>query len=104
MLITSFSHVSFSIDTIYLQEAMQLLGFKFGGSTPLNPAVARKETAADQKRYVVPEERAIGRPHMMGWLDLLGKDEELTGGDKEEGGDGKEVESFEADKWEEVKA
>ena len=52
----------------------------------------------------MPEERAIGRPHMMGWLDLLGKDEELTGGDKEEGGDGKEVESFEADKWEEVKA
>ncbi|KAL7446408.1 hypothetical protein ACHAXH_009402 [Discostella pseudostelligera] len=85
-------------------EAMQLLGFKFGGSTPLNPAVARKETAADQKRYVVPEDRAIGRPHMMGWLDLLGKDEELTGGDKEDAMDGKEVETFEADKWEEVKA
>jgi hypothetical protein len=74
---------------------MQLLGFKFGG--PLNPAAARKENTADQKRYVVPEDRAIGRPHMMGWLDLLGKDEELTGGDKGE------EETFEADKWEEVK-
>lgn len=32
---------------------------------------------------------------MMGWLDLLGEDEELTGA-------GKEEEAFEADKWEEV--
>jgi len=57
-----------------------------------------KETKKVEKDYEVPEDRAIGRPHMMGWLDLLGDDEEagITGDDKEE--------SFEADKWEEVKA
>ena len=44
---------------------------------------------------MVPEDRAIGRPHMLGWLDLLGEDEE--GGVLEE-------EAFEADKWEEAKA
>ena len=85
-----------------IQEALQLLGFNFGGPPP-NPATARKEVKAEQKRYVVPEDRAIGRPHMMGWLDLLGEDEELTGGGSN-GGDGKGEETFEADKWEEVKA
>jgi hypothetical protein len=35
---------------------------------------------------------------MMGWLDLLGDDEELTGV-----GDEGAKEEFEADKWEEVK-
>ena len=40
---------------------------------------------------------------MMGWLDLLGEDEELPGGgNKGEGEKGRET--FEADKWEEVKA
>ncbi|KAL7529965.1 hypothetical protein ACHAXR_003249 [Thalassiosira sp. AJA248-18] len=78
-------------------EAMQLLGFDFGGGATPNPATASKETTKKEKAYVVPEDRAIGRPHMMGWLELLGEDEELTGGEKEE-------ESFEADKWEEVKA
>ena len=65
-----------------------------------------------RKRYVVPEDRAIGRPHMMGWLDLLGKDEELTGGSGGGGGSGEddkekmknEEETFEADKWEETQA
>jgi hypothetical protein len=43
---------------------------------------------------------------MMGWLDLLGEDEELMGGssgsgDSEEEGN---EETFEADKWEEIKA
>mmetsp|Transcript_20971 Transcript_20971/g.45406 ORF Transcript_20971/g.45406 Transcript_20971/m.45406 type:complete len:663 (+) Transcript_20971:33-2021(+) len=73
-------------------EAMQLLGFTFGG--PPSPATA-KDKPKETKAYVVPEDRAIGRPHMMGWLDLLGDDEELTGA-------GKEEEAFEADKWEEV--
>ena len=87
-------------------EALQLLGFNFGGGGPLNPATAsQKVEKTEQKRYVVPEDRAIGRPHMMGWLDLLGEDEELMGGsgsgDSEE--EGKE-ETFEADKWEEIKA
>eukprot|EP00571_Detonula_confervacea_P013157 CAMPEP_0172310640 /NCGR_PEP_ID=MMETSP1058-20130122/12227_1 /TAXON_ID=83371 /ORGANISM="Detonula confervacea, Strain CCMP 353" /LENGTH=658 /DNA_ID=CAMNT_0013023533 /DNA_START=6 /DNA_END=1982 /DNA_ORIENTATION=- len=76
-------------------EAFQLLNFDFGGGE--KKATEPKE----EKRYEVPEDRAIGRPHMMGWLDLLG-DEELMGGDTEEGGE--KEESFEADKWEEVKA
>mmetsp|Transcript_8732 Transcript_8732/g.14379 ORF Transcript_8732/g.14379 Transcript_8732/m.14379 type:complete len:658 (+) Transcript_8732:95-2068(+) len=76
-------------------EAMQLLGFSFGGGGSPNPATRSAETQTKQKDYVVPEDRAIGRPHMMGWLDLLGEDEELTGASKEE---------FEADKWEEVKS
>ena len=71
---------------------MQLLGFTFGG--PPSPATA-KDKPKETKAYVVPEDRAIGRPHMMGWLDLLGEDEELTGA-------GKEEEAFEADKWEEM--
>ena len=54
---------------------MQLLGFTFGG--PPSPATA-KDKPNETKAYVVPEDRAIGRPHMMGWLDLLGDDEELT--------------------------
>ncbi len=82
---------------------MQLLGFNFGGPPP-NPATAKRELTAEQKRYVVPEDRAIGRPHMMGWLDLLGEDEELMGdGSKKSEGKDRE-ETFEADKWEEVKA
>lgn len=76
-------------------EALQLLGFTFGGGGSPNPATVGTDTQTEQKDYVVPEDRAIGRPHMMGWLDLLGDDEELTGANKEE---------FEADKWEEVKA
>ena len=41
---------------------------------------------------------------MMGWLDLLGEDEELMGdGSKKSEGKDRE-ETFEADKWEEVKA
>lgn len=64
-----------------------------GGGSP-NPNAPRDETKV-QKAYVVPEDRAVGRPHMLGWLDILGDDEE--GGKMTE-------ESFESDKWEEVKA
>ena len=72
---------------------MELFGFNFGKQDSSDNA--KKE---ETKTYKVPEDRAIGRPHMMGWLELLGDDEELgvDGEDKEE--------SFEADKWEEVKA
>jgi hypothetical protein len=42
----------------------------------LNPATAsQKVKKTEQKRHVVPEDRAIGWPHMMGWLDLLGEGE-----------------------------
>ena len=51
--------------------------------------------AQEEKDYVVPQERAAGRPHMMGWLDLLGEDEE--DGILDEG-------TFETDQWEEVNA
>jgi len=85
-------------------EALQLLGFDFGGGSSPNPATAQKETVVE-KDYEVPADRAIGRPHMMGWLDLLGEDEELSGVGKEDVGEsGKKEETFEADKWEEVKA
>ncbi len=77
---------------------MQLFGFSFGGIS----AGDDKEKQEQSTRYVVPEDRAIGRPHMMGWLDLLGEDEELGVGVKEES-ETKE-ETFETDKWEEVKA
>lgn len=77
---------------------MQLFGFNFGGSSSGDD----KEKQEQSKRYVVPEDRAIGRPHMMGWLDLLGEDEELGVGVKEDSE--KKEETFEADKWEEVKA
>lgn len=70
-------------------EAAQLFGFNMDDPAKL----AAKRKAQELKPYVPPEDRAIGRPHMMGWLDLLGEDEELTGGEKEG------EEKFEADNW-----
>ncbi|KAL7555205.1 hypothetical protein ACHAWF_018848 [Thalassiosira exigua] len=89
-------------------EALQLLGFDFGGGGSPNPAMIGAEKEKKQGPYVVPEDRAIGRPHMMGWLELLG-DDHLGGdgdnmGTKEEGAAAKREEVFEADQWEEVKA
>jgi hypothetical protein len=71
---------------------MQLFGFDFGGGggDPTDSGVKKEEP----KTYKVPEDRAIGRPHMMGWLDLLAEDEEL----------GLKEDTFEADEWEEVKS
>lgn len=74
---------------------MELFGFNFGGDS--SDSVENK-LQEETKAYKVPEDRAIGRPHMMGWLDLLGDDEELG----VSGEDNKE-ETFETDKWEEVK-
>ncbi len=62
-----------------MQEALQLLGFNFSGLPP-NLATAKRESMAEQERYVVPKDRAISRPYMMGWLDLLGEDKELICG------------------------
>ena len=45
----------------------------------------------------MPEARAAGRPHNLGWLDLLG-DEEVTGGFFDESQD----EVYESDNWREV--
>ena len=53
----------------------------------------------DSGPYKVPESRAAGRPHNLGWLDILG-DEEITGG--ESGGTGGNVNvEFESDNWRE---
>ena len=51
----------------------------------------------DDGPYQVPETRAVGRPHMMGWLELLG-DEEITGGESE-GDSSAEAESYDSDEW-----
>lgn len=72
---------------------MELFGFNFGGGTGRgDPTDGVKQE--EPKAYKVPEDRAIGRPHMMGWLDLLAEDEEL----------GLKEDTFEADEWEEVKS
>jgi len=56
--------------------------------------VERKSTfETDDGTYKVPKKRSMGRPHMMGWLDLLG-DEEMTGGEETKG-----KETFESDNW-----
>eukprot|EP00566_Odontella_aurita_P008542 CAMPEP_0113570576 /NCGR_PEP_ID=MMETSP0015_2-20120614/25056_1 /TAXON_ID=2838 /ORGANISM="Odontella" /LENGTH=647 /DNA_ID=CAMNT_0000473393 /DNA_START=8 /DNA_END=1951 /DNA_ORIENTATION=- /assembly_acc=CAM_ASM_000160 len=62
----------------------------------LSAQVKKKE----YEPYQVPETRALGRPHMMGWLELL-EDEERFGG---EGGDKSkdDEQSFESDNWREV--
>jgi hypothetical protein len=51
-----------------------------------------------ESTYKTPEERAAGRPHNLGWLDLLG-DEELFG---EESPGQSATETFESDNWREV--
>ena len=85
-----------------LQEASQLFSFDFGGGGSKSSEIKKKPKKGAP--YQVPEDRAIGRPHMMGWLDLLG-DEELLGGDGdgEAGDEVEKEETLEADKWEEVK-
>ena len=87
-----------------LQEASQLFSFDFGGGGSKSSETIKKKPKKEAP-YQVPEDRAIGRPHMMGWLDLLG-DEELLGGDgggEEAGDEVEKEETLEADKWEEVK-
>jgi hypothetical protein len=37
----------------------------------------RSEPVVDTTPYKVPIERAVGRPHMLGWLDLLNDDEDM---------------------------
>lgn len=65
-----------------------------------------EDLSAQQKKkeyepYKVPESRAIGRPHMMGWLELL-EEEERFGGDPKKGeGNGDGQQTFESDNWRE---
>jgi len=58
---------------------------------------AQKKVEA-YKPYDVPESRAIGRPHMMGWLELLEDEERFGSPGGGKGDDG----TFEADEWKEV--
>jgi len=58
--------------------------------------------AKDDEDYVyeVPNERACNRPHDMGWLDLLQKEEDFGLGKPKK--ENEEEDSFEADNWREV--
>ena len=48
--------------------------------------------------YKTPEDRAAGRPHNLGWLDLLGDEELLGVGSTEQAS----TDTFESDNWREV--
>jgi hypothetical protein len=52
---------------------------------------------SSEQEYKVPDARSAGRPHNLGWLDLLG-DEEITGGSS----DKSDEEVYESDNWREV--
>jgi hypothetical protein len=56
--------------------------FGFGGSTPQPKAPTRSSKSdADETFYKVPPARAAGRPHNLGWLDIL--KEEVDGNEEE---------------------
>merc|ERR1712127_875813 len=74
-------------------EATNLFGF---GSTKSEEA----KKAAPVAEYKAPDARACGRPHNLGWLNLLG-DEEMTGGSGTSNAEGDE-DTFESDNWREV--
>lgn len=71
------------------QEATNLFGLGKKADAP--------KEKSPEKEYRVPEARAVGRPHNLGWLDLLG-DEEVTGGSFGDGDDS----IYESDNWREV--
>ena len=54
--------------------------FNFGDQEAAAPSSStapdKKKKLGDGEYYKVPQERAAGRPHMLGWLDLLDEDEE----------------------------
>lgn len=83
----------FSFDFVHiLQEATNL----FGLAKKPEEVKADKAKMADEE-YKAPEKRQAGRPHNVGWLDLLG-DEEMTGGFASD----PEDEVYESDNWREV--
>lgn len=71
-------------------EATNLFGL--GGNK--NVEVVKAET--EEEEYSAPAKRQAGRPHNLGWLNLLG-DEELKGGSADP-----EDEVYESDNWREV--
>jgi hypothetical protein len=72
-----------------LQEATNLFG--------LGNKKEVKKVNAPEEEYSAPDKRACGRPHNVGWLDLLG-DEEMNGGVSADPEDG----VYESDNWREV--
>jgi len=72
-------------------EASTLLNFQSNTVTEV------KETDYDEEEYKVPEDRACGRPHNVGWLNLI-SDEEIFN----EGNSNNEDEKFDSDNWREV--
>lgn len=78
------------------REASNLFGF--GAAAPEKQTVQTNGKAP----YKTPDPRASGRPHNLGWLELLG-DEEMTGGslDAKPSENGKD-DIFESDNWREV--
>mmetsp|Transcript_15686 Transcript_15686/g.22973 ORF Transcript_15686/g.22973 Transcript_15686/m.22973 type:complete len:602 (+) Transcript_15686:1-1806(+) len=72
-------------------EASNLFGF--GKAKPQ----VREKASKEEQEYSAPQKRACGRPHNVGWLDLLG-DEEMNGGSS---GD-PEDEVYESDNWREI--
>lgn len=72
------------------------------GINIMESSVSKEEDLSAQRfdedtgPYKVPESRAAGRPHNLGWLDILG-DEELTGGEAET----EREEGFDSDNWRE---
>ncbi len=80
------------------REASNLFGF---GAKPATPTV---EVQKNDKKvpYKTPDARACGRPHNLGWLELLG-DEEMTGGSLDAPAPPENPDDiFESDNWREV--
>eukprot|EP00560_Eucampia_antarctica_P008152 CAMPEP_0197826634 /NCGR_PEP_ID=MMETSP1437-20131217/3570_1 /TAXON_ID=49252 ORGANISM="Eucampia antarctica, Strain CCMP1452" /NCGR_SAMPLE_ID=MMETSP1437 /ASSEMBLY_ACC=CAM_ASM_001096 /LENGTH=604 /DNA_ID=CAMNT_0043427155 /DNA_START=246 /DNA_END=2057 /DNA_ORIENTATION=- len=83
------------------REASNLFGFGAKPKQPVQTETNKNTSSQTQKvPYKTPDERASGRPHNLGWLELLG-DEEMTGGsltkDKDNENSGDEI--FESDNW-----
>jgi len=74
-------------------EATNLFGFGGGGEKKEQEL----KKSLQEEEYKVPDKRACGRPHNLGWLDLLG-DEEMNGGVAAD----PEDEVYESDNWREV--
>lgn len=82
------------------REASNLFGF---GAKPVTTA-PEPGKKTEKVPYKTPDPRASGRPHNLGWLELLG-DEEMTGGSlnaKTNQNDDDNDDIFESDNWREV--
>jgi hypothetical protein len=49
--------------------------FNFGGDDKKEKNLRSEPTPEKFETYKVPEERAAGRPHKLGWFDMLNKRE-----------------------------